>query len=334
VPVFYLAVSGLFLLAFAISFAQEQRRLRNGVLLLIGLLVLGLGLLFQYLDRPGVDTSVASELIAVLVLGALFVVLPVFLVANGVLMLRREGRRLGNMLSLLAGLGIVVFLGLTLLTGTGDLPDWLDDAVFALGVVLVYLALVFAAYVGYSVVYARVPRHARVDFVVVHGSRLLGSRVPPLLASRLDRARAVVEREDAAGGHPMIITSGGRGSDEETTEAAAMASYLIAAGVPAERILLEDRSTTTRENLVNSRELMIARDPGYRCLLVTNNFHAFRTALIAREVHVNGQVVGAPTAWYYLPSATIREFVGILRDHWLVNVLLIGALLVAALWPW
>jgi uncharacterized SAM-binding protein YcdF (DUF218 family) len=132
----------------------------------------------------------------------------------------------------------------------------------------------------------------------------------------------------------MIITSGGRGSDEETTEAAAMASYLIAAGVPAERILLEDRSTTTRENLVNSRELMIARDPGYRCLLVTNNFHAFRTALIAREVHVNGQVVGAPTAWYYLPSATIREFVGILRDHWLVNVLLIGALLVAALWPW
>lgn len=326
-------MSGLFFLAFVISFVQEQRRMRNGVLLLIGLLVLGLGLLFQFLDSPGVDTSVAGELIELLILGSLFVVLPVFLVANGVLMVRREGRRLGNLLSLLAGLGIVGFLALSLMTGYGDLPEWVDEAVFALGVVLAYLALVFAAYVVYSVVYGHVPRRSHVDFVVVHGSGLLGSRVPPLLASRLDRARDVVEHEDAAGSHPMIITSGGRGSDEETTEARAMADYLIVAGVPAERILLEDRSTTTRENLVNSKELMLARDPDYRCLLVTNNFHAFRTALVAREVHVNGQVIGAPTAWYYLPSATIREFVGTLRDHWLVNTVLIAALLVTVLWP-
>ncbi len=98
-----------------------------------------------------------------------------------------------------------------------------------------------------------------------------------------------------------------------------MASYLIERGVPADRILREDKSTSTMENLTFSRELMVDLRPTYRCLIVTNNFHAFRAALTARKAKVNGQVIGSPTAAYYWPTATIREFVAILFTHKYLN---------------
>ena len=91
------------------------------------------------------------------------------------------------------------------------------------------------------------------------------------------------------------------------------------ADAPADRILREDKSTSTWENLTFSRELMIQRQPRYRCLIVTNNFHAFRAALTARKAKINGQVVGSPTAAYYWPTATIREFVAVLWSHKYLN---------------
>jgi uncharacterized SAM-binding protein YcdF (DUF218 family) len=54
--------------------------------------------------------------------------------------------------------------------------------------------------------------------------------------------------------------------------------------------------------------------------VVTNNFHVLRAALIARRAAVNGQVIGSPTAAYFWPSATIREFVAILAEHWVINL--------------
>jgi uncharacterized SAM-binding protein YcdF (DUF218 family) len=129
----------------------------------------------------------------------------------------------------------------------------------------------------------------------------------------------VFDRAVRKGRSPLLITSGGQGTDEDIPESHAMASYLIERGVPGDRVLREDRSTSTMENLTCSRELMVGRRPNYRCLIVTNNFHAFRAALTARKAKVNGQVVGSPTAAYYWPTATIREFVAILFSHKYLN---------------
>lgn len=317
---------------FAISFTIERRRLINGVLLMIGLFLFLVGLLFELLEVPAVEAVLGGGA----VLGAIFVLvtmvlLPVFLVINGIFMLRRERLRLGNLLSLLAGLGLLAFGPVVTLVGKGFVPRPLEVVIVCVGIVVGYLCLAFSCYVLYSVVYGRVPHRAGVDFVVVLGSRLIGSTVPPLLASRLDRARKTYESEQAkqADGTPMIVTSGGQGGDEAVPEARAMADYLLAAGVPDDRLLVEDRSTTTRENLLYSKEIMAGRDRDYRCVLVTNNFHAFRTALLARKLGVNGQVIGSRTAWYYLPSATIREFIGILRDNLPVNAAICVVLAVA-----
>lgn len=106
-----------------------------------------------------------------------------------------------------------------------------------------------------------------------------------------------------------------------------MADYLVEHGVPADQVLREDRSTSTFENLTFSNEIMAAQNPDYRCLIVTNNYHAMRAAFTARKAKVNGQVLGSPTAAYFWPSATIREFLAILADHKWINGIIVGLIL-------
>jgi uncharacterized SAM-binding protein YcdF (DUF218 family) len=155
----------------------------------------------------------------------------------------------------------------------------------------------------------------------VLGAGLMGGRrVSPLLASRLERGRSVYESLDGTTG-PLLIVSGGKGSDERLSEAEAMSNYLVERGFPVDRILKEDQSRTTEENLLFSGALMRELRPeGYRCVVVTNDFHSYRAALIARDLGVPAQVAGSPTAAYFLPSATIREFIAVFVRYWKVNL--------------
>lgn len=304
----------------------ERRRFRNAV---AGGTTVVLLLMASIAAIPRVDVGVV-DLVTALVAALLIVfvlVLTGFLLVNGVVMMRREGRRPANLLSLLAGLAclaVVVLVPLTL-----QLENrFLTTVTYVTLLLAAHLGLLLCSLLAYSFVYGRMEVRPGVDFVVVLGSGLIRGAVPPLLAARLDRGVALWVQERERGGDPMLVTSGGRGPDEPVAEAVAMADYLVASGVPSERILREDRSRTTRENLVFSRALMTERAPDHRCAVVTNNFHAFRAALTARRAGVNGQVVGSPTARYYWPSATLREFVAILAEHPVLNGTICLALVV------
>jgi uncharacterized SAM-binding protein YcdF (DUF218 family) len=65
-------------------------------------------------------------------------------------------------------------------------------------------------------------------------------------------------------------------------------------------------------------------DKRSKVAVVTSNFHAFRAALLMRRAGLPGYTIGAPTAGYYWPSASIREYVAILRDHPVLNAFGIG----------
>lgn len=310
-------IAAFWFLIFGISFLHDRRLFKNAIFLVLTLMFAGLGLVFTVaaINQDAGRFLVVAILVAIPVAIA---VLAVFLVINGVTMLRRERRRLSNLLSLLAGLGIIGFVVFSVLVQT---IGWQPLAVLRsvlLGI-LTYISFLFLCFLVYAFVYSRVRSSRKVDFVVVLGSGVIGSRVPPLLASRLDRARQVYERALRKGRSPLIVTSGGQGPGEDLPESHAMAAYLVEHGVPDDQILREDKSTTTWENLTFSRDLMVELRPKYRCLIVTNNFHAFRAALTARKAKVNGQVIGSPTARYYWPTATIREFVAILAGHPYLN---------------
>ncbi|MFD5228727.1 YdcF family protein [Streptomyces qaidamensis] len=313
------APAAVFFLVFACSFLYDRRLVRNGVYLFFALLSLALALLYRL-----ASASETATLFLLLTLWILLILLPfvlaLFLIANGVTMVRREGRSLANLLSLTAGAGILLFITLKALANRTRW-DRLDAPLDAVGFILGYVSLLFMCFLLYSFVYGRIRHRGAVDFIVVLGSGLIGgSRVPPLLASRLDRGRAVFDAERAKGRETMLLTSGGQGPDEDLPEARAMADYLIASGVPANRILVEDKSRTTQENLRFSKTLMQDRKRDYRALVVTNNFHVMRAAQIARKEKVEAQVIGAPTARYFWPSATIREFMAVFLSHRVLNV--------------
>lgn len=291
----------------------EPRRLRLAVLLLVGAwFAWGAVLEVIAYFSPEVQALLGLVLLA---LPFSVLVLAGFLIRNGVQMVRREGRSLGNLLSLLAGVALLALPVAAFLLATTLHPVGIGAAALAF-FLSAQVGLSFLAFLVFTVIYARRGSRSGADAVVVLGSGLIRGTVPPLLASRLDRG----QRAWAAQGSSLpMIPSGGQGPDEPRAEAAAMAEYLVEHGVPAERVLPEDRSRTTEENLRFSRAVADgALPPGARpghLLVATNNYHVPRAALLSRRLGLDADVVGGDTAGYYVPSAYLREFAAVVLMH-------------------
>jgi len=117
---------------------------------------------------------------------------------------------------------------------------------------------------------------------------ILGCQVKPwgpsiLLQDRLDEALDYLKE------HPdmTVVVSGGQGADEPSTEAQAMYDYLTAAGIPAERILMEDQSHNTVQNLRYTLALLKEKgqeDKLDQVLVVSNGFHLTRVRMLFGRV--------------------------------------------------
>lgn len=153
---------------------------------------------------------------------------------------------------------------------------------------------------------------APVDYTIVLGAGLRGDQVPLTLRTRLQAAM------DADGGE-MIVVSGGQGPRETVTEASAMKKWLTDRGVDPERILTEDRSTDTNENLTFSREIIEAhsgRDISeLKVRIVSSDFHCTRAKLLARRLGY-GEVSarGGKTPAMLVPVNHIRESMALVKS--------------------
>jgi len=317
--VFALDLAAAAFVLFVAGLIRDTRSYSNAVFLGLALALGALAFAERLDDTPGAPARLLLLALALLVAAGPFVVAS-YLVINGITMARREGMRPANLLSLLAGIAIFAVIAVDLVASrAGSVKLSLLTTVATL--VFGYVSFLFVSYVIYAIIYGRMTAYDDADFVVVLGSGLKGgSRVTPLLASRLERSRQVYAALVAGGAAgPVLIVSGGKGSDERVSEAEAMAGYLIGRGFPAGRLLREDRSRSTEENLTFSKAIMDQSRPGSSCVIVTSNFHVFRTAILARRIGVNGHVTGAPTAAYYWPSAMLREFAAVFMSYKLVN---------------
>jgi len=142
------------------------------------------------------------------------------------------------------------------------------------------------------------------DAVIVLGAAVHGDEVSLTLARRLDKA---VEYH-ASNPQALIVVSGGRGPQESITEAEAMQQYLVARGIPAEKIILEDSASSTIENLLFSDTLLRQEFPSsYTAVLITTDFHVYRAASIAERMGISARHLGAASAWYAIPVNYMRE---------------------------
>ena len=305
----------LFVLYFYLR-RKDRRMLRNGVVLVAAgyFAVLALS---EFLTRWIPGFSLLVVLIMALVPLAILV-LAAALIHNGVVMMRFEGRSLGNLLSLVLGL-LLIGLPVLAVILVLSLNAWAIGLAALLFFLCSYFGVVFVVFLSYAIAYGRMSSRFKPAGIVVLGSRLIHGQVPPLLRSRLDKALNIYKQTTPK---PILIPTGGQGLDESRAEAIAMAEYLLTSGVPASDVLIEDKAVNTEENLRLASAMFSASGHSGPLVAVTNNYHVLRAALLARRLKLDAEVIGSPTAKYYLPSAFLREFAAILVEHkWLHLIL-------------
>ena len=167
----------------------------------------------------------------------------------------------------------------------------------------------FLLFMIYVIFLQIVPKKNDFDYIIIHGAGLLeGDRISRLLSDRIDKAIDIYKK---APNPPKIIPSGGKGDDETISEAEAMEKYLIEKGIPREDIIIENESKTTYENIYNSKKIIESREGRKYTALVTSNYHVYRALRYCRKTGLQCTGIGSRVAFYYWPSALIREYIAV-----------------------
>lgn len=147
--------------------------------------------------------------------------------------------------------------------------------------------------------------------VIVLGCAVIGDQPSLSLMNRLDAAFNYAENNEEA----IIIVSGGQGFQENVTEAEAMEKYLINKGVDPSRIIKEDKSSSTSENMEFSKAILdnVLGTENYKVAVITNDYHIFRAVHTAREAGLAAAHKHGPTEWYNIIPSYLREAAAVLK---------------------
>lgn len=163
------------------------------------------------------------------------------------------------------------------------LTRWKERRRWVLWLRRVFLALVAVGFAFFAVLeiwvisYSRTDDETPVCAVIVLGAGVNGTEPSLSLATRLEAALDYVrDKPDIP-----IVVSGAQGRGEDISEARCMADWLIARGVAAERIILEEQATNTKENIWYSEEILAEKgiDTTANIAIVSSDYHLCRTSL-------------------------------------------------------
>lgn len=210
----------------------------------------------------------------------------------------------------------IAFLLLGTILSKRELMDRIPKWIKMTALILFFAGLLFFGSVE-GLILSRYTATARpgADYVIVLGAQWKPEGPSEVLRRRLDKALQYLNDNPDT----YVIVSGGQGSNEPVSEAAGMRQYLVDAGIDEERILMEDASANTYENLVFSGRLL---DPeNDRIVIITNNFHMFRALGIAKKQgYKNVEGLAASSLTGMAPHNLLREFFGVVKDFIVGNL--------------
>ena len=125
------------------------------------------------------------------------------------------------------------------------------------------------------------------ETLIVLGTTVNGTEPSPMLRQRLDAALEYLNAYPDA----VCIVTGGKGDEVNLSEAQCMFNYLTAAGIAPDRITMEDRATTTVENLRNVRSMLDTTEVD----ILSSDFHLYRAGLIAKDAEFIPSLIPAKT---------------------------------------
>lgn len=266
--------------------------------------------------------------IVILLVGIIIVLVPFYvlsfiiaLISSGLQLIKREGAKRYNFLSLASGIFIIFWIIFTGSITISEESTFLYSISFFISSSISYIVIVMISFAVASLLNRFRNPFKTYDYIIVLGSGLIGDRVPPLLASRIDKAIDLFHKFHDKD-HPVkLIFTGGQGNDELLAEAVAMAHYAEDKGIDPAHIIIEDKAVNTYENLLFSKKLIDEdavkhqKTTSPNIVTVTNNFHVFRSLLWARKVGIKCDGAGSKTKFYFWLNALIREYIGVLYMH-------------------
>ena len=190
-------------------------------------------------------------------------------------------------------------------------PTPLTAGIFKIICILLILGIIAATVTGGFILSAAHPGELPAcDYIVVLGAGVRGTTPSLSLRERLGAAY------DYLTAHPdtVAVLSGGQGPGEEITEAACMYRELTEMGINGSRLLLEENSSTTMENLTFSMDVL-ETETGSRpekIGIVSSEYHMFRAKLFAKELGLEAVGIPARTSWITLRlNYYLREIVAV-----------------------
>ena len=328
----------LCIVAFGLIMHYERRTLWSGFSFLLMLGCLGGYALMVFLRFDDLKNNADLAWIVVLIgliVGAIFLAIPFVVLVTyfiqGIRVIRKEGFHFSNLLSLFFAFAFLLCVFVWPIKGVVNGNNILLALFILIEVTAFYLLFVMSIYVVSGVLnLIHVRKNHNFDYIIVLGAAVFGDRVPPLLAGRIEKGLELMKKNPNA----KVIMSGGQGPGENLPEGEAMAKYALEHGASKERILIENKSTDTMENLRNSRAMMPETAP--KIAVVTTSYHVFRALILARQQKIKCVGYGAKTKWYFTLNALIREFVGYLslkrKLHGVILVILLVLTFIADFW--
>ena len=247
------------------------------------------------------------------------IILSIYSIITNIILIKREGfsprRSLGIFLGALSIIGIlgsqtlyIVIKNLLVGTDRQFIKFSLDICIN--GTLSYFYTLIIATLYCNIRAAKHIPTYDQ-DFIIILGSKIKkDGSLTPLLQARVDKAIEFGNKQYEETKKKIVyVPSGGKGSDEVIAEAEAIKKYLISKGIKEDQIIIEDKSTSTIENMKFSKDKIEEINKEAKVSFSTTNYHVFRSGVIANEQGLDCEGMGSKTKWYFYTNALIREII-------------------------
>lgn len=170
--------------------------------------------------------------------------------------------------------------------------------------------LIYICFLQFKIIqYARTPIPQNADYLIILGTRVDKNQASASLKNRIDAAATYLKKNT----NTIAIASGGKGPNESISEAAVIKQELMARDIKAKRIIIEDHSSRTVENIKFSKKLILSNQK--TGIVVSNYFHLYRARIIAEDKGLDLYALPAKTPVSEVPKWYIREYLAISKYY-------------------